>query len=154
MLTMDKKIKESWIKALRSEEYAQGTGALKIQKEGHTTPGYCCLGVLTDLYIKEVGDSWTLVPQNKSEIDYGDNDMVWEYKGDTGLLPACVVHWAKISPQTGGVHSCNRSPYIEQLNYPLIILNDGSPAQPALSFAEISEVIEKYIVGVEDESGN
>lgn len=40
---MDAKIKAKWIKALRSGEYKQATGALRVNDS------YCCLGVLADL---------------------------------------------------------------------------------------------------------
>ena len=39
---MDKELKQKWVAALRSGEYAQGNGALKDE-----SGRYCCLGVLT-----------------------------------------------------------------------------------------------------------
>jgi hypothetical protein len=50
---MDKDLKEKWLKALRSGEYKQTQRFLKKDS------GFCCLGVLTDLYINENGGSWT-----------------------------------------------------------------------------------------------
>lgn len=47
---MDAKIKERWATALESGEYAQTKDVL-CDGDG----GYCCLGVLTDLYAKEIG---------------------------------------------------------------------------------------------------
>lgn len=49
---MDQVIKDKWIAALRSGEYQQGTNHLKYGDH------FCCLGVLTDLYIKEKGLTW------------------------------------------------------------------------------------------------
>jgi hypothetical protein len=43
---MDKRIKGLWLKALRSGEYKQG-------REYLNNNGFCCLGVLCDLYAKE-----------------------------------------------------------------------------------------------------
>ncbi len=43
---MNQKVKELWVKALRSGEYQQGKEHLR--KDGQ----YCCLGVLCDLAIK------------------------------------------------------------------------------------------------------
>jgi len=43
---MNKTIKKAWLEALRSGKYKQGFGELK------TKEGYCCLGVLCDLYTK------------------------------------------------------------------------------------------------------
>lgn len=44
---MKKRIKNLWVKALKSGEYKQGTDFLKNGNK------YCCLGVLCDLYRKE-----------------------------------------------------------------------------------------------------
>lgn len=41
---MNKGIKDRWITALRSEKYSQTKGNLRDDE------GYCCLGVLCDLY--------------------------------------------------------------------------------------------------------
>ena len=51
---MNRQIKDKWITALRSGEYNQDSdgGYLK------TCDGYCCLGVLCDLYVKETGKEW------------------------------------------------------------------------------------------------
>lgn len=59
---MDKKLKDKWVKALRSGDYLQGRGALKVTLQaGDTNPcnrgravkerteTFCCLGVLCDL---------------------------------------------------------------------------------------------------------
>lgn len=46
---MKKEIKALWVKALKSGKYKKGIQQLKTDK------GYCCLGVLTDLYINKTG---------------------------------------------------------------------------------------------------
>ncbi len=53
---LEKELKEKWLTALRSGEYAQGKGLLcKVDAEGNTR--YCCLGVLLEvIHGKEV---WT-----------------------------------------------------------------------------------------------
>jgi hypothetical protein len=52
---MKPEIKQKWVEALRSGDYKQTKGMLR-----RTTPeqSYCCLGVLTDLYIKENNGNW------------------------------------------------------------------------------------------------
>lgn len=46
-------VKERWVEALRSGEYQQGTGRVRMKGR------YCCLGVLTALAEKELGpDVW------------------------------------------------------------------------------------------------
>jgi len=49
---MDAKLKEEWVKALRSETYQQGIGALI--KGGVDQDFFCCLGVLCDV----AGTDW------------------------------------------------------------------------------------------------
>lgn len=49
-LEMNPRIRDMWAEALESGEYCQGNGRLRFNKK------HCCLGVLTDLYVKETGD--------------------------------------------------------------------------------------------------
>lgn len=50
---MNQRVKELWVKALRSGKYRQTKSAL------HTDAGYCCLGVLCDLHALDTGNgSW------------------------------------------------------------------------------------------------
>jgi hypothetical protein len=51
---MDKDFKEKWIEALRGDEYAQGRCALNEDNN------FCCLGVLADIYINEIGGEWKI----------------------------------------------------------------------------------------------
>ena len=41
---MQQQLKDEWLKALRSGDYTQGTGALRNGNK------FCCLGVLCDVY--------------------------------------------------------------------------------------------------------
>lgn len=49
---MNERIKKLWVEALRSGEYPQTSGCLRDGK------GFCCLGVLCDLFSKETGQNW------------------------------------------------------------------------------------------------
>jgi len=49
---MNPKIKQKWIKALRSGKYKQGIYELQNEDK------FCCLGVLCDLYTKGTGKMW------------------------------------------------------------------------------------------------
>lgn len=74
--TLPKKFKTDWIKALRSGNYKQGSGALASEHEYTTKTSYCCLGVACDVagediaqFIDEewitndyVANAFTLVP--------------------------------------------------------------------------------------------
>ena len=60
---MNQTVKEKWLQALRSKEYEQGHGCLKESVYDSCYSGYqdkfCCLGVLTDLYIQENNLDWS-----------------------------------------------------------------------------------------------
>lgn len=75
--TMNQQIKQRWIEALKSDEYRQGYEGLRHNDK------FCCLGVLTDLYIKENGFQW--------RKDVGG---CWSFDGEGGVLPASVQKWA------------------------------------------------------------
>lgn len=45
-MNMTKELRDKWVSALRSGDYAQGQK--RLRQEGDT-PKYCCLGVLADL---------------------------------------------------------------------------------------------------------
>lgn len=72
---MDKAVKEKWVAALRSGEYTQAQGTLK-----NAAGGFCCLGVLCDLYAKEkLSGRW-------------DEDLLSDQ--DEALPAQQVCHWA------------------------------------------------------------
>lgn len=48
-------VKEKWLNALRSGEYEQTNGCLRDMGNEKIPSGYCCLGVLCDVYIKDTG---------------------------------------------------------------------------------------------------
>ena len=76
---MNQEIKQRWIKALRSGEYQQGKESL------YHCGKFCCLGVLTDLYIKEHGLQW-----NQDSAD------LWSFEEEGGVLPRSVQKWSGI----------------------------------------------------------
>lgn len=55
---MNKTLKNKWLKALRSGEYAQGVGRLRTNKDE-----FCCLGVLCDISGKGVWEDQTFIPK-------------------------------------------------------------------------------------------
>lgn len=72
-MTMVADVKKEWIDALRSGEFKQATGHLK------TDSGFCCLGVLCELYRRKHGGQWSL-------------NNTFEYHSAT--LPHSVKQWA------------------------------------------------------------
>ena len=84
MPTLKPEIKAKWVAALRSGEYAQYAGGLRINPTNRPA-GFCCLGVLCDLHAKEGLGEWenlVYAPAAKA--------------GRSGYLPAEVVQWAVV----------------------------------------------------------
>lgn len=73
---MKKEVMEKWVAALRSGEYKQAKEQLK------TREGFCCLGVLCEVMIKE-------------------SDPLFKYKATDGVLPAQVQFWAGMTSSEG-----------------------------------------------------
>jgi len=115
---MNSKIKEKWLNALRSGEYNQQQNYLK------TDEGFCCLGVLCDLYAKENNVDW------KKDKDFDEYTMF----GYVGKLPEHVVKWAGLNNQSPEVKDDNGNCVF------LINLNDTGS-----TFREIAGLIEKSL---------
>lgn len=117
---MDFNIKQRWLRALRSDEYKQGNGCLN-PSPGH----YCCLGVLTDLAIKDgVLKGWS---------DMAPDHMACR---QAGSLPDVVVHWAKLPRSL---------PLINDPNLGVRGL-DGLNDIERFSFREIADLIETNLL--------
>jgi hypothetical protein len=115
---MNKVIKKQWVAALRSGKYKQ---AKKQLKKGQ---GFCCLGVLTDLYFKSGAARPTWGKPVNIKVEATDES-----------LPYCVMEWA-------GLESSDPSPSGSMKT--LSNMNDGDRgAFEPLSFKEIASVIEK-----------
>jgi hypothetical protein len=82
LIKMNSQIKQQWIEALRSNEYEQTTAYLRTQQ------GYCCLGVLCDLYAWEHDDV---------EWDRSNNGNSYEFLDAYQALPDKVMKWAGLS---------------------------------------------------------
>lgn len=125
---MKPQIKENWLKALRSGEYSQTSERL------HQGDGFCCLGVLTDLYLKENNEEWKVVYEDKKI--YGITNM-WCHviTSETQVLPDRVVEWAGLDNRYPGVYVKEKGSYAE-----LAALNDKG-----MTFNEIADLIEESL---------
>lgn len=112
---MNQQVKEKWLSALRSGDYKQTQGFLRKED------GFCCLGVLCDLYGKEHNVEWDLVED-------GDRDY-YEFQDKTATLPLPVVEWAGVGSPNPSI--CGRS---------LADRNDGGS-----TFNEIADLIEEHL---------
>ncbi len=90
---MNKEIKQKWIDALQSGDYKQCKGRLA------DNDSFCCLGVLTDLYLKEKNMTWTRVAELPKTADCC---IDWNsapnrcFPGEA-VLPQEVQTWAELS---------------------------------------------------------
>lgn len=129
---MKKTIKKKWLKALRSGEYQQGTGRLK-RKESETCESYCCLGVLTDLYLKEKGGQWVCVDTGEKYGVFRPVDAD-EVSFSVATLSGPVMKWSGITSEWGTYDDITGPGGTQSLT----TLNDGK----RLTFTEIADVIE------------
>lgn len=125
---MNSHVKELWVNALRSGKYAQTKGCL------HNPQGYCCLGVLCDLYIQEdpFERTWNILTN--------DGCKVYRYCLDSNeeTLPSSVMNWAELK---------NSNPMVT------IVVNDEETEEQTLAelndfgndFVKIAELIEKQL---------
>ena len=111
---MKAKIKDIWVKALRSGKYKQTIYRLNRDNE------FCCLGVLTDLYLKEKGLEWELKECTVAPM--------LNYKGETRSLHSDVMEWAGLKTKVGA--------YEKEGKHTLSGMNDGGA-----KFSKIADVI-------------
>lgn len=128
---MKKDIKAKWVKALRSGKYKKTQGGLK------DTKGYCCLGVLTNLYIKETKKGkWVKEGLHYSFV--GKNE-----EGEEALLPRAVQRWAGF--QTSSPHLKKsvevEGSYGKTFQDSLVGINDDTKK----NFKFIADAIEKQL---------
>lgn len=119
MSKMNPEVKAKWLEALRSGDYQQTTE--RLQDCG----GFCCLGVLTDIYAKETGIGEWVVDE--------DGDLIFQtsLEEEGTILPEEVKAWAELD----STHPSIMMPdgYLTSLAE----LNDGGDA-----FTDIAEKIE------------
>lgn len=138
MNKMNTEIKQKWVNALRSGEYEQGSEKL------YSGRGYCCLGVLCDLYSKENGLKWEfrgddviktedeIVPSQLQKYDY------FYFDDESEFLPESVKEWAELSVKNPQVRvECEDDEdarfYVDEIAN----VNDSG-----YSFTQLAEIIE------------
>lgn len=116
---MDPDVKQRWIAALRFREYPQTTGRLRSYE------GYCCLGVLCDLYDSS---GWT---QTDFRSGYSFQDVA------ITALPAQVFLWAGLDSDNPEI-SVTEAVYNEVLGADL---DSGSDhAERVVSLADLNDI--------------
>lgn len=129
---MNKAIKKQWVDALRSGDYSQGKHCLQDENNN-----FCCLGVLTDLYIKSHRHSlieWSKDISYENDIPNYPALLPVDGKSPTSeprqfeaeRLPDIVAEWSGFNPA------------FEYNNMDLEDINDDG-----VTFDEIANIIEE-----------
>ena len=108
-----------WTDALRSGDYTQGSEYLNCNDR------FCCLGVLCDLYLKNIG-------YDKLPVKVCNNKTV-SYDGVEAVLPSVVQDWAGMRTSIGSLPD-------PVANTSLAELNDCG-----YSFDELAKIIESSL---------
>ena len=85
---MNPEVKQKWIGALRSGKYEQGSEKLR------SVSGYCCLGVLCDLYAQEHNVEWEFRGNEETNLQPQD---YWYFGDQSEFLPESVREWAELN---------------------------------------------------------
>jgi hypothetical protein len=123
---MNQQIKKLWVDALRSGEYEQGQECLKREEESGAK--HCCLGVLCELYEKEVGGL------EITSVMAGGRKF-YRFEGRNDFLPMKVAKWAGLTKGDPDV-----MPLADGRFTSVADLNDEGK-----SFLEIADVIEEVL---------
>lgn len=81
---MNREVRDLWVAALRSDDYAQTVGKLAREVADEGVREYCCLGVLCDLAARR---------GVVRDVHVESNGVV-TYDGVANYLPASVQEWA------------------------------------------------------------
>jgi hypothetical protein len=121
-------VKAAWVTALRSGEYKQGQGKLRI--ENH----YCCLSVLCDLHriVTEEGQ-WMFDGHYYYTPDSAKN-------GNAYSLTSAVKLWIGI-----GINDTLRVPHKGPTGHELPIHLSDLNDEYDLSFSQLADIIEKHL---------
>lgn len=118
---MNPEVKKKWLDALRSGKYKQGKDQLKQEQDGDCA--YCCLGVLCDLFVKEMNISW-------------DNQIL---KYDLFMPTEHVREWAGVSFNSAFTVKTEIDGSMQDVR--LDVLND----KHNYTFEQIADLIEKQL---------
>jgi hypothetical protein len=115
---MNQEIKAKWVAALRSGEYKQGHAFL------NGPSGFCCLGVLCDLYGKETGVEW---------VDREERGPEKHMLNGYSVPPIEVREWSELGSDLG--YTGVETPTTDSVS--LVDLNDSG-----LPFSQIADIIQ------------
>jgi hypothetical protein len=99
---MKDELKQGLINNLRSGEYKQGRKRLRVRQEEGGESSFCCLGVLTDMAVKEGIVEWREKDAHPGRLDDVDGMIIPAYDEERQYteeftLPNAVANWACIN---------------------------------------------------------
>lgn len=86
---MNKRIKQKWVEALRSDEFEQGLDYLHTKDYETGVDKYCCLGVLCQIAVRE-----NVIPG--PEFDETGELFCYGEDSEVAHLPDEVITWAEL----------------------------------------------------------
>ena len=113
---LDPKIKKRWIDALTSGKFKQAKSVLRavaVKGKYKGKPvGYCCLGVLTELFRTSKANVDKYKWEPATDFEYSEDGQSKEvlsgacdFDDDSSLTPSCVAVWAGIRDANGFLES-------------------------------------------------
>ena len=131
---MNPEVKQKWIDALRSGNYEQGSEKLR------TVNGYCCLGVLCDIYAQENDTQWKFMGNEETNFQLMD---YWYFLDQSEFLPESVMNWAGLRTHNPSVRVyCEDSDDEDQRYYNDEIANVNDSGY---SFSQIADIIQQQL---------
>lgn len=126
---------KKWIAALRSKDFAQGREVL----HNEATDTYCCLGVLCEVYQREVGGLQLQTVSGQS-LELKRMFPVTAYNTNAFFLPGCVQEWVGLATPHGDYYTGPHGTGLQSLSED----NDIH----GLNFYEIADTIESEPPGL------
>jgi hypothetical protein len=131
---MNELIKQKWVEALTSGEYSQGKSCLN-----NGQGGFCCLGVLTDIYAKEHGLEWEFIEdEGKPGFD-----------GEVYLTPLDVQAWSGIDTNVPYLPFAERANFIGKDPEPIpeadISTSIAALNDEGITFPQIADLIKAFL---------
>ena len=135
---MNKELKEKWLTALRSGEYAQGNGALR--KPGDAKDSFCCLGVLCDIYDPS---GWYHGSHEGAAVTYGFG----LHERVTTVLPHTIMARAglgssgyfRVSTMPDGIRQKVRE-FVDYFGSKMLLSDDSTGPRDLMSLASLNDL--------------
>lgn len=135
---------EDWMADLRSGQFKQGTGALRLQQP-YDVIEYCCLGVFCNRIQPDEWDDQLEYLDDINNLDLGPDDRASMWHGDTSVIPLETLEVLNIPTGLGESFSDTKGPSYMGYTWQDVLarLNDKG-----LTFKQIASLLEQVTVFV------